>query len=191
MPQACDQPATIDPLKRRNEAPPRRCTAWILHDRVDRDVLPILTLLLASGGPSGSSQDANRPAPPRQEDPAEIARRAGADREAKEKLLRSLAEQGILLDAERGRIEIEGRPNGRTLGTLTFRVEARGAGSFPIMVTLQTPDGESTVGTGDVQVRSSAVSAVTLMATAGGALFLVVAWARRAVSRRTKQAPNP
>jgi hypothetical protein len=28
------------------------------------------------------------------------------------------------------------------------------------------------------------------MATAGGALFLVVAWARRAVSRRTKTASN-
>lgn len=88
-------------------------------------------------------------------------------------------------------VEIEGRPHGRTLGTLTFRVEARGAGSFPITVTLQTPDAKSIVGTGDIQVRSSAVSAVTLMATAGGALFLVVAWARRAVSRRPKQAPNP
>jgi hypothetical protein len=89
------------------------------------------------------------------------------------------------------RIEIEGKPHGRTLGTLTFRVEARGAGSFPIAVRVQTPDGQSTVQTGELQVRSSAVSAVTLMATAGGALFLVVAWARRAVSRRAKQAPNP
>ncbi len=89
------------------------------------------------------------------------------------------------------RIEIEGKPHGRALGTLTFRVEARGAGSFPIAVRLQTPDGQSTVGTGEVQVRSSAVSAVTLMATAGGALFLLVAWARRAVSRRAKQAANP
>ncbi len=83
-------------------------------------------------------------------------------------------------------IEIEGRPHGRSLGTLTFRVEARGAGSFPIVVSLETPDGGAIVGTGEVQVRSSAVSAVTLMATAGGALFLVGAWARRAISRRTK-----
>ncbi|MFY9588512.1 MAG: DUF6049 family protein, partial [Actinomycetota bacterium] len=88
-------------------------------------------------------------------------------------------------------IEIEGRPRGRSLGTLTFRVEARGAGSFPIAVNLETPDGQALVGTGEVQVRSSAVSSVTLMATAGGALFLVVAWARRAIARRTKPTPNP
>ena len=88
------------------------------------------------------------------------------------------------------RIEIEGR-RGRSLGTLTFRVEARGAGSFPIAVKLLTPDGQSVVGTGEIQVRSSAVSALTLMATGGGALFLVGAWARRAISRRTKPASNP
>lgn len=88
------------------------------------------------------------------------------------------------------RLDVEGRPGGRSLGTLVFRVEARGAGSFPIAVNLKAPDGQAIVGTGEVQVRSSAVSAVTLMATAGGALFLVVAWARRAISRRSKPAAN-
>ena len=42
------------------------------------------------------------------------------------------------------------------------------------------------VGSGEILVRSTAVSAVTFMATAGGALFLLVAWARRALSRRPK-----
>ena len=69
-------------------------------------------------------------------------------------------------------------------------MEARGAGSFPIVVSLETPDGQLVVRTGELQVRSSAVSAFTLMATAGGALFLVGAWARRAITRRTKSDPN-
>lgn len=80
----------------------------------------------------------------------------------------------------------EGRPRATSLETLTFRIEARAAGSFPITVRVETPDGREVIGTGQVQVRSSAVSAVTLMATAGGALFLVGAWARRALSRRPK-----
>jgi hypothetical protein len=88
------------------------------------------------------------------------------------------------------RIEIEGRARGTTLGTVTFRIEARSAGTFPIDVRLETPDGQNLVATGQVQVRSSAVSAVTLMATAGGALFLVGAWARRVLSRRRKRAAS-
>ncbi|MGH7152128.1 MAG: hypothetical protein ACREIU_15590, partial [Planctomycetota bacterium] len=65
-------------------------------------ILPSLAFLLASPGTGPSPQDANRPAAPRPEDPAEVARRAGADKEAREKLLRSFAEKGIHLDAERG-----------------------------------------------------------------------------------------
>ena len=83
-------------------------------------------------------------------------------------------------------IQVEGRARGTSLETLTFRIEARTAGSFPITVRVETPDGRDLIRTGQVQVRSSAVSAVTLMATAGGALFLVGAWARRALSRRPK-----
>jgi hypothetical protein len=70
--------------------------------------------------------------------------------------------------------DVEGR-----VRTLTFRVQARAAGSFPVDVLLETPDGHREIGRGRVVVRSTAVSAVTLAATGGGALFLLAAWARR------------
>lgn len=84
-------------------------------------------------------------------------------------------------------ISIPGKDRGSTFGTLEFPLEAKAAGSFPLTVRLETPDGKDAVGTGQILVRSSAVSAVTFMATAGGALFLAVAWARRAMSRRAKR----
>ncbi|TMK23000.1 MAG: hypothetical protein E6G68_01125 [Actinobacteria bacterium] len=83
-------------------------------------------------------------------------------------------------------IEVPGKERGTSLGTLPFALEARAAGSFPVVVRLETVDGDDVIGSGEILVRSTAVSAVTLMATAGGALFLLVAWARRALSRRPK-----
>jgi hypothetical protein len=83
-------------------------------------------------------------------------------------------------------IEVPGKDRGASLGTFPFALEARAAGSFPVTVRLETPDGHDLVGSGQILVRSTAVSAVTLMATAGGALFLLVAWMRRALSRRPK-----
>ncbi len=41
-----------------------------------------------------------------------------------------------------------------------------------------------TIATGRVVVRSTAVGAVALAATGGGALFLLGAWARRVLNRR-------
>jgi hypothetical protein len=83
-------------------------------------------------------------------------------------------------------VEIRGR-----VQTITFALQARAAGSFPISVVLETPGGERAIGTGQVLVRSTAVSAVTLMATAGGAIFLLGAWARRAWARRAKPPASP
>ena len=84
-------------------------------------------------------------------------------------------------------IEVPGKARDASLGTLPFALEARAAGSFPVSVQMQTVDGHDVIGTGEILVRSTAVSAVTFMATAGGALFLLVAWARRALSRRSKR----
>ena len=86
-------------------------------------------------------------------------------------------------------IEVPGREGGTTFGTLAFELEARAAGSFPIAVLLETREGDL-VGNGQILVRSSAVSAVTFMATAGGALFLAGAWARRAWTRRPKRSAS-
>jgi uncharacterized protein DUF6049 len=84
-------------------------------------------------------------------------------------------------------VDIPGRERASSLKTLPFSLEARAAGSFPVAVRVETVDGRDLIGTGQILVRSSAVSAVTFMATAGGALFLVGAWARRALSRRNKR----
>ena len=81
------------------------------------------------------------------------------------------------------RVTVEGRPDRQSLSTVTFDLEARAAGSFPIEVKIETPDGSRQIGTGQLLVRSTAVSAVAFAATAGGVLFLVGAWARRAVKR--------
>jgi hypothetical protein len=77
------------------------------------------------------------------------------------------------------------------LQTVTFALQARTAGTFPIQVRLETADGARLIGTAQMLVQSTAVSAVTLMATAGGALFLIGAWARRAISRRRKGRAAP
>lgn len=85
-----------------------------------------------------------------------------------------------------GIVEVPGKARDASLGTLPFALVARAAGSFPVSVQMKTVDGENVIGTGEILVRSTAVSAVTFMATAGGAVFLLVAWARRALSRRAK-----
>ena len=85
------------------------------------------------------------------------------------------------------RVTVEGRPDRQTLSTVTFDLEARAAGSFPIEVRIESPDGEYRIGTGQLLVRSTAVSAVAFAATAGGVLFLLGAWGRRAYVKRTKE----
>ena len=84
------------------------------------------------------------------------------------------------------RVTVEGRPDRQTLSTVTFDLEARAAGSFPIEVRIESPDGEFRIGTGQLLVRSTAVSAVAFAATAGGVVFLLGAWGRRAYVKRTK-----
>jgi hypothetical protein len=70
--------------------------------------------------------------------------------------------------------------------TVDFTVQARAAGSFPLDVRLETPDGAHLIARGRVVLRSSAVSAVALLVVGGSAVFLLLAWARR--SRRRSRA---
>lgn len=72
--------------------------------------------------------------------------------------------------------------------TVTFRAETRVTGSFPLSVVLETPDGASRVGEGTIIVRSTAVSAVTLLAVGGGVLVLFLSWARRVAKSRRRAA---
>jgi hypothetical protein len=68
--------------------------------------------------------------------------------------------------------------------TLTFPAVARATGAFGVAVEIRTPDGDVVIGSGQVIVRSTAVSAVALAATGGAGVFLVVAWLRRSGKRR-------
>jgi len=70
--------------------------------------------------------------------------------------------------------------------TFTFRAETRVAGSFPLHVQIRTPDGKDLVGEGDLIVRSTAVSGVTLAVTGGGVAVLLGSWFRR-LRRERKQ----
>jgi len=71
--------------------------------------------------------------------------------------------------------------------TVDFTVLARAAGSFPLDVRLETPDGVRLIGRGSVILRSSAVSAVALLVVAGSAVFWRLPWGRR-TRKRTKAA---
>ncbi len=68
--------------------------------------------------------------------------------------------------------------------TVTFRAETRVTGSFPVTVRILTPDGTSTVGEGQLVVRSTAVSAFTLLVIGGGLLVLLASWGRRSLKTR-------
>lgn len=75
--------------------------------------------------------------------------------------------------------------------TVTFRAEMRATGSFPLTIRIETPDGRASFGEGQINVRSTAVSAVTLVGTGGGALVLLLGWARRLVRARRRANEPP
>lgn len=68
--------------------------------------------------------------------------------------------------------------------TLEFAASARATGSFSVRVVLETPTLRRSLGSGEIVVRSTAVSAVTLIATGGGTLVLLLGWFRRGRRRR-------
>ena len=81
--------------------------------------------------------------------------------------------------------------------TENFKVETRASGAFPLTITVTSPDGRLPVATSELTVRSTVVSGVGAMLTAGAGLFLLLWWAndlrrggrrRRARVRRTSTA---
>ena len=75
--------------------------------------------------------------------------------------------------------------------TARFRVQARTSGSFPIRIELVSPDGQLTVGTSRVVVRSTAASGVGIVLSVSAALFLLVWWARHAMRARRHRPRQP
>lgn len=68
--------------------------------------------------------------------------------------------------------------------TIEVRVSARTAGDFPLNLELTTVSGSVRLATGNLLIRSTAISSVAVGLTAGAAAFLVLWWARSALKRR-------
>jgi hypothetical protein len=72
--------------------------------------------------------------------------------------------------------------------TERFAVLARTSGAFPLVVTMQSPDGSLIVGHTRLTVRSTAASGVGLLLSAAAGIFLLVWWGRHVLrGRRARQ----
>lgn len=68
--------------------------------------------------------------------------------------------------------------------TARFAVQTRASGAFPLLVTLQSPDGSLVVSHTQITVRSTAASGVGLLLSAAAGLFLLIWWGRHALHGR-------
>jgi hypothetical protein len=68
--------------------------------------------------------------------------------------------------------------------TSRFAVQTRASGAFPLLVTLQSPDGSLIVSHTQITVRSTAASGVGLLLSAAAGLFLLIWWGRHALHGR-------
>lgn len=71
--------------------------------------------------------------------------------------------------------------------TAAFTVEARTPGTFPLFVTLTSPDGQILVTESELTIRSTAASGVGPILTVGAAAFLLGWWALHFRSARRKR----
>jgi Family of unknown function (DUF6049) len=60
--------------------------------------------------------------------------------------------------------------------TESFAVETRAPGAFPLVITVTSPDGQLVVNRSKLTIRSTVVSGVGALLTAGAGLFLLVWW---------------
>jgi hypothetical protein len=75
--------------------------------------------------------------------------------------------------------------------TERFRVESRSTGAFPLVIKVTSPDGSLTVNESELTIRSTVVSGVGAVLTAGAGIFLLVWWGndlRRSRRRRSGRA---
>lgn len=68
--------------------------------------------------------------------------------------------------------------------TEVFAVESRTSGAFPLLVSLQSPDGSTVLTQSSFTVRSTAISGVGVGLSAGAGLVLVLWWGRHLVRGR-------
>jgi hypothetical protein len=74
--------------------------------------------------------------------------------------------------------------------TELFTVQARSSGAFPLIVTLESPDGRLTLATSRFTVRSTAASGVGVFLSIGAGAVLLVWWARSFHRRRRGDADD-
>lgn len=70
---------------------------------------------------------------------------------------------------------------------LNVPIRARASGTFPLVVSVTSPDGVLTLARTDYTVQSTAVSGVGLVLSIGAAVFLLVWWARHWRTRRSEK----
>lgn len=70
---------------------------------------------------------------------------------------------------------------------LNVPIRARASGTFPLEVSVTSPDGVLTLARIDYSVQSTAVSGVGLVLSIGAAVFLLVWWARHWRTRRSEK----
>jgi hypothetical protein len=68
--------------------------------------------------------------------------------------------------------------------TARFSVNTRASGAFPLLVTLESPDGNLIVDRSTLTVRSTAASGVGLLLSAAAGLFLLAWWGRHVLHGR-------
>ncbi|HMC68011.1 MAG TPA: DUF6049 family protein, partial [Mycobacteriales bacterium] len=68
--------------------------------------------------------------------------------------------------------------------TARFAVQTRASGAFPLLVTLESPDGSLIVSHTQITVRSTAASGVGLFLSAAAGLFLLIWWGRHVLHGR-------
>ncbi len=68
--------------------------------------------------------------------------------------------------------------------TARFAVQTRASGSFPLLISLESPDKSLVVSHGQITVRSTAASGVGLLLSAAAGLFLLAWWGRHALHGR-------
>ena len=91
------------------------------------------------------------------------------------------------LDFPNGSDQIIRLPPGNT--TIQFEVEARASGTFPVLVSVGSPDGGLDLQRARYTVRSSGVSGVGLVLTIGAGVFLAAWWLTH--WRRSRRRPTP
>lgn len=75
--------------------------------------------------------------------------------------------------------------------TVTFPAVTESSGTFPLTVTLTSPDGRTTLDRRELIVRSAALNTLAVVVTSAAALFLVVWYGRRVIHRRGAREHQP